>query len=235
MPTNTSTVQSVAGTGLTYLVAALAFIKRVGVLTIAWLYNLLKRVWRFTRTATTFSLRRTRELLNGPVRDIVTGPLRRALFGRRVDISLGAVLLAPIIALVTAWWVGSTFGYYALEEWALGTWNGTNPTALVFLGFGFLLAVGTVSAAVNNGLIPTAVLVSAPIFGAAVTRYGTEVTYHWGTTIVSLPNALGVATLIALGVGTPIAICGWLLGVAVRSLIRFVGLHPEGIPQMRSN
>ncbi|ELZ95965.1 hypothetical protein C440_06732 [Haloferax mucosum ATCC BAA-1512] len=232
MEVSTSTVRSAVGTGLAYLVAALAFVNRMGKRLVVLSGTLLKRLWQGTRDVTVVGLNRTRELFSGPIKDIVTGPVRRILFGRRLDVSLVALLVAPILALAAAWWVGSTFGYYALEEWALGTWDGTNPTALVFLGVGFLLALGAVSSAINNGIVPTTILVSAPIFGAAVTRYGTEVTYYWGPTVVSVPNAVGVATLIGLGVGTPIALCGWILGIAVRYLVHFVGHRPDGISQL---
>jgi hypothetical protein len=140
------------------------------------------------------------------------------VLGRRSDVSLLVVLSAPVLVLGTAWWVESTAGYAALEAWVRGTWYGTEPSLAVFLGVVLLLAVGAVSAAVNSGLVPTTVLVSGPVFGAAVVRYGTDVTYARGATVVSLPDAVTVAAAFAVGFGVPIAVCGFLIGVGVRRL-----------------
>ncbi|MFC6989376.1 hypothetical protein ACFQJD_12905 [Haloplanus sp. GCM10025708] len=129
------------------------------------------------------------------------------------------MLVAPLLALGTAWWVGTSVGYAALEGWVRGTWNGTNPSLVVFLAVALLVGLGAVSAARNSGLLPTTLLVSAPVFGAAVTRYGTEVTYSWGTAVVSLPDAVGVATAVAFGFGVPIAVCSFLVGIAIRRVL----------------
>lgn len=133
--------------------------------------------------------------------------------------SLLAVLLTPVLAAATAWWVGSTFGYATLEAWVRGTWYGTNPSLVVFLGVAALVGLGAVSAARNSGLLPTTLLVSAPIFGAAVTRYGTDASYAWGTSVVSLPEAVGVALAFAVAFGVPIAVCGFLVGAALRRVL----------------
>jgi len=170
------------------------------------------------RTVLAREFERVRDVLTGPLKERVADPLGDVLFGRRLDLSLLVVLLAPVFALGSAWWVGSTVNYATLEGWVRGTWYGTDPVLAVFLAVAGLLALGTISAALNSGLVPTTVLVAAPIFGAAVTRYGTEVTYSWGTTVVSLPNAVGVATLFALAFGVPIAICSFLLGSALRRI-----------------
>lgn len=180
-------------------------------------------LWRLTRTAGRLLgsiASRTYRALDGPVRRAVTGPVSDGLLGRRLEASLLVVLLSPVLALATAWWVGSTVGYPTLEGWVRGTWTGTDPTTAVFLGVALLLALGAASAALNSGLVPTTVLVAGPAFGAAVTRYGTEVTYAWGESVVSLPNAVGVAALLALAFGVPIAVGGFLLGVAVRRVAR---------------
>jgi hypothetical protein len=142
--------------------------------------------------------------------------VREALLGRRLEISLLAGLLSAPLALATTWWVGSTVGYPTLERWVRGTWHGTDPALVVFLGVAALLALATASAAVNSGLAPTTLLVAGPVFGAAVTRYGTEVTYEYGATVVSLPDAVGVAALFAVAFGVPIALAGFVLGRALR-------------------
>jgi len=176
---------------------------------------------------------RTRDVLTGPVQQRVAAPLRVALFGRRLDVALLAVVLTPLLALAVAWWVGSTVEYATLEGWVRGTWDGTNPVPAVFFAVAALLVLGAISAAVGAGLVPTTLLVAGPIFGAAVTRYGTEVTYNWGTTVVSLPDAVGVAGLFALSFGAPIALCGFLLGRALRRITRVLvgGSGPSSRPE----
>jgi hypothetical protein len=149
--------------------------------------------------------------------------LRVALLGKRRDVSLLIALLSPILALGTAWWVGSTVGYDTLTAWVRGTWFGTDPSLAVFLAVGGLLALGAISAGVNSGLLPTGVLVGAPVFGASVTRYGTTVTYTWGSQVVSLPEAVGTASLLAVGFGMPLALCGFVLGRALRHVMRVYG------------
>jgi hypothetical protein len=176
-------------------------------------------VGTLTRSSAQTLFQRARRLFEGPVRRVVAGPIRTGLFGRRIDVSILVTLLAPVLALATAWWLGSTVGYETLEQWIRGTWYGTSPSAFVFLAAALLVALGAVSAGVNSGLVPTALLVAAPTFGAAVTRYGTEVTYSWGTKVVSLPNAVGVAAVLALAFGVPFAVGGFLVGTAIRRLV----------------
>jgi hypothetical protein len=118
--------------------------------------------------------------------------------------------------------VGSTVGYGALEQGVRGTWDGTDPSGVVFLAVALLVALGTLSTAINSGLVPTTLLVSAPVFGAALTRYGTTVTYSWGTTVVSLPDAVGVAAAFAFLFGLPLAACSFLLGITIRRLAAVV-------------
>ncbi|WP_435118945.1 hypothetical protein [Halolamina sp. C58] len=178
--------------------------------------ELLRRVVARVRGLLKRGKRRAVELLAGPGKRFVTGPLRAALLGRETRRSLGALLSAPVLALAVAWWVGSTVGYATLVAWVRGTWFGTAPSLAVFAAVAALLLLATASAAVNSGLLPTTLLVSAPIFGAAVTRYGTTVTYAWGAEVVSLPNAVGTATAIGLGFGVPIAVAGFLLGSVLR-------------------
>jgi hypothetical protein len=174
----------------------------------------------------------TRRLLAGPVRRAVTGPVRRGLLGRRTDISAAAGLVAPLLALVAAWWVRSVGGYAMLEQAAHGTWTGTDPSAVIFLGLAALLALGTVGAAINSGLLPTGLLVAAPAFGAAVTRYGTATGTRFGPEVVSLPEAVGMAGLVAVGVTVPVTVAAFLLGYAVRRLVRvFGGAGPASRPE----
>jgi len=161
---------------------------------------------------------RIRETFIEPFKRQVADPLGNALLGQRLSVSLLILLLAPVFALATAWWVGSTVEYATVEQMVRGTWYGTDPSRAVLLAVGGLLALGTISAAINSGLVPTTLLVAAPVFGAAVTRYGSEVTYNWGTTVVSLPNAVGVAAVFALAFGLPIAICSFLLGASLRRI-----------------
>ena len=198
---------------------------------VTWLFDAVLATYRFLRRALdrlgsglrTLWRRGTQwasELLSGPVQRFVTGPLRVVLLGRRTGLSLLAVLASPALALATAWWVGSESGYAALVSSVRGTWFGTDPSLAVFGAVTALLLLAAGSAAVNSGLLPTTLLVSGPVFGAAVTRYGTTVTYTWGTEVVSLPNAVGMATLLALVIGVPIAVAGFLLGSSARCAAR---------------
>lgn len=154
--------------------------------------------------------------LSGPAKRVVAGPLRAVLLGRRAGRSLLVVLSSPVLALATAWWVGSAVSYESLVASVRGTWFGTDPALSVFVAVTALLLLAAVSAAANSGILPTTLLVSAPIFGAALTRYGTTVTYAWGVEVVSLPNAVGVAVVFGVGFGTPIAVAGFLLGACLR-------------------
>lgn len=216
-----STVRSLVWVGLVWTAAALRTLS-------GRLWQSLRTVWRRLRSLAASVRTRGRRVFDGPVKRAVSGPIRTGLFGRRLDVSLLAVVVAPVLALGTAWWVGSTVGYAALEQWVRGTWHGTNPSLAVFLAVTLLFGIGVVSAALNSGLLPTAALVAAPIFGATVTRYGTEVTYSWGTTVVSLPNAVGIATLFALGFGLPLAVCCLLVGTAIRRIVTVLG--PRSTP-----
>jgi hypothetical protein len=82
---------------------------------------------------------------------------------------------------------------------------------------------------VNSGLVPTTLLVAGPVFGAVLTRYGTET----GTTVVSLHNAVVVACGAALFVGVPFGVAAFYLGAAVRRVVRAVagGSGPAGRPE----
>lgn len=181
----------------------------------AWTATAITAVAAGTRTAA----ERVRGLLVGPGARIVGGPVKSGLFGRRLDVSLVAALLAPVLALATAWWVGSTVGYDVLADWAVGTWTGENPVMLVFVAAGALVGLGAVSAAVNSGLVPTTLLVVAPAFGAGVTRYGTTVQRYGGPDVFSLPEALAFGAFVGLAVGVPLGVLGFVLGVGLRRVV----------------
>ncbi len=185
------------------------------------LHRLTRAVWSLGASAHS----KSRMVLSGPVKQFVTGPLRTVVLGTRHDVSLVIALLSPVLALVTSWGVVSTVGYETLTVWVRGTWFGTDPSLAIFLAVGSLLVLGAISAGANSGLLPTGLLVSAPIFGAAVTRYGTTVTYTWGNQVVSLPNAVGMAILFAAGFGLPVAVCGFVLGRTLRHIVRMNGVH----------
>ncbi|ERG94207.1 hypothetical protein [Haloquadratum walsbyi] len=192
-------------------------------LMILTMWNILKRLARALWSLGITTHSKSSMVLSGPVKQFVTGPLWVVLLGKRRDVSLLIALLSPVLALVTAWWVGSTVGYETLTAWVRGTWFGTEPSLAIFLGVSGLLVLGAISAGINSGLLPTGLLVGAPIFGAAVTRYGTTVTYTWGSQVVSLPNAVGIAVLFALGFGVPATVSGLVLGRALRNVVRVYG------------
>jgi hypothetical protein len=209
-------LQSVTETAVSTLAALVQRLLDGVVTTYRFLRRLLHRFRRRSRELWNRGRRHGGELLSGPVKRFVTGPLRAVLLGRRTDLSLIAVLASPALALAVAWWVGSTLGYESVVASVRGTWFGTDPSLSVFGAVGVLLLLAAVSAAANSGLLPTTLLVIAPIFGAAATRYGTTVTYTWGAEVVSLPSAVWTAAGLALAFGVPIAAAGFLLGSFAR-------------------
>lgn len=170
------------------------------------------------RTLVVAAVAQVHEALAGPLRRTLAGPVRTALLGRRVEVSLAVSLLAVPLAAGAAWWVAG-IGFETLGAWAEGTWYGTDPNAAVLLAAAALVALAAASAAINSGLLPTALLAAGPVFGAAVTRYGTTVERGTGTAVVSLPEAVGVAALFALAVGLPLATAGFVLGAAARRAV----------------
>jgi hypothetical protein len=186
-----------------------------------FLHRLTRAGWSLGATAHS----KLSMVLSGPVKQFVTGPLRTVVLGTRRDVSVLIALLSPVLALITSWGVVSTVGYETLTAWVRGTWFGTEPSLAIFLAVGSLLVLGAISAGANSGLLPTALLVGAPIFGAAVTRYGTTVTYTWGSQVVSLPNAVGMAILFAVGFGIPVSVSGFVLGRTLRHTVRMNGVH----------
>ena len=220
-----SSLQSAFSKTVWAIVFSLAWIADLVKSVCSVIYRSLCRLIQVAQALSESSKRKTSDLLSGPMKQFVFGPFRRFLLGRRINVSLLTILVAPALALVAAWWVSSTIGYEMLVTWVRGTWFGTNPSLAVFTAAGVLVALGTLSAVTNSGILPTTLLVSAPIFGAAVTRYGTTVTYSWGTEVVSLPNAVGTAILFALSFGIPIGVTGFLLGSLFRRVVGTLRSH----------
>lgn len=152
---------------------------------------------------------------------ILVGPIKTLLFGRRSEVSVGTVLLAAVLAPAVAWWVATTSGYPPLERWVVGTWAGTDPSWIVFAGAAALVGMGTLSTTLNSGVVPTSLLVMAPLFGLASTRYGTRYTDPaLGSQVVSLPEAIEFATAVAVVGGIPLAVVGFVLGALLRRGLR---------------
>jgi hypothetical protein len=165
---------------------------------------------------------RSLAVVRGPVGRLVRGPLATLLFGRR---AAGAVLLAgvaPVVAVLTAGVVAATTGYPPLERWLVGTWTGTDPHAAVFAGAALFVGLAATSAAVEGGLLPTTALVAGPLFGVAVTRYGTTVSTGVGERVVSLPDALAFAFGVAAVGGVTVGVVGYGIGAALRRAGRIV-------------
>jgi len=161
-------------------------------------------------------------VVRGPVSRFVRGPLATLLFGRRTAVSIILVGLAAIVAALTAGVVTATTGYPPLERWLAETWTGTDPQAAVFVGGTLLLGLAAASAVVEGGLVPTTTLVAAPLFGVAITRYGTVVTTHYGEYVVSLPEALAFAFAVAAVGGVTVGVVGYGVGAGLRRAGRVV-------------
>ena len=122
--------------------------------------------------------------------------------------SLLVALAAPVLAAVAAWWVlAAVGGPETLGNWITGTWSGTD----------LVVAAGAASA----GLVPTTVLVAGPVFGAPVTRYGTE-----APRLVSLPDAVVLAAAGAAVGGGLLGAVSFRLGAAVRRVVRVLTGSP---------
>jgi hypothetical protein len=161
-------------------------------------------------------------VVRGPVARLVRGPLATLLLGRRAAGSVLLVGLAPVLAVLTAGVVAATTGYPPLERWLVETWTGTDPRAAAFVGGALLVGLAAASAVVEGGLFPTTVLVAGPLFGAAVTRYGTTVTTRFGERVVSLPDALAFAFGVAAVGGVAVGVVGYGIGAALRRAGRIV-------------
>lgn len=173
------------------------------------------------RTGAGRAARGTWTVVDGRVRPFLLGPVKTVVIGRRTGVSAALVVGSVVAAGAVAWWVAATTGYLPLQTWAEETIAGTQPHAVVFFGVAGLVALGAVVAAVNSGIIPTAIVVAAPLFGAAITRYGTPHTEpFYGSQVVSLPQALEFAAAAVLLVGVPLAVFGFVLGELLRLGLR---------------
>ena len=177
-----------------------------------WTIAKTRRTLGTLRERLTTARERLRRLAAGPLRDLLVGPVKRGLLGRHAGLSAVALLVAPVLALGANWWVVSTSNFARVEQMLRGTWNGTDPHTVVFLVAFLLVAAAAVYAAANSGLVPTTLLVSAPLFGAAFSVYGTVD----AAGVVSLPDAVAVATGVAILFGVPIALTGFVVGLALR-------------------
>lgn len=168
-----------------------------------------------------YSVRLAASGLNQYVRPVITGPVKAFMLGRRTGVSVGLILASPVSTIVVALWIRTTTGYLPLQSWVRETLTGTQPHAIVFLGVAALLGLGMLVSAANSGLVPTTLIVSGPVFGAAVTKYGTIYTEpHMAGQIVSLPEAVEFALAGAILVGVPIAMFGFVLGLLLRHGLR---------------
>ncbi|MBX0349437.1 MULTISPECIES: hypothetical protein [Haloarcula] len=212
-----SSLRSSLTTAVALAIAAVSWAAATARTATSLAWTILRGATARLQSSARTGLRESHRVLAGPLRRAVTGPVRDALLGRRLDISLLIGLLTVPLALGSVWWVDANVGYDALVELVSGTWDGTSPELGVFLAAAVLVGLGAVSAGLNSGLLPTSGLVIAPIFGAALTRYGTSVpTYGGGTTVVSLPEAVAYAAYVGVAFGVPIALCGFLLGAGLR-------------------
>jgi len=183
------------------------------VVVLAWIKQAL--TWSKHRAVTIMVWERSSAI--GSVHATLVSSVKTLLVGRRNEVSVATVLLAAVLAPAVTWWVATTSGYPPLEQWLVGTWTGTDPYWIVFAGTAVLVGIGTISAAVNSGVIPTSLLVMAPLFGLAVTRYGTRYTEPvFGPQVVSLPEAVEFATAVAALGGLPLALAGFVLGELLR-------------------
>lgn len=137
------------------------------------------------------------------------------LIGVRQEISVVAFLSAPFLAFGTEWWVVTTSSYHHIESMAVGTWTGANPEPFVFVGVGAIVAIATLFTVFNSGLIPATVLAMAPTFGIGFARYGLTTEYY-GT--VGIPDATAIGLMIAVVVGLPLGVTGFLIGTVLRRI-----------------
>jgi len=137
------------------------------------------------------------------------------LFGIRQEISVVALLSAPFLAFGTEWWVVTTASYGHIETMAVGTWTGTNPEPLVFVGVAAIIAVATLFTVFNSGLIPATILAMAPTFGIGFARYGLTTEYY-GT--VGIPDATVIGLMIAVAIGLPLGVTGFVIGTLLRRI-----------------
>lgn len=217
-------IRTAVTTSLVLAAGALAWVA-------SWVRSAVERLWRLvrtaaglTRSATARAAARAQCVATGPARDLAAGPVRTALLGRRTDVSLLVALTAPVTAVVAAWWVLTAVGGpETLGDWIVGTWSGTDPSVALAVAVTLVVAAGTASAALNSGLVPTTVLVAGPVFGALVTRYGTE-----APRLVSLPDAVVFAAAVAAVGGGLFGVVSFCLGAAVRRVVQVLTGGPGG-------
>jgi hypothetical protein len=144
--------------------------------------------------------------------------MTEGLIGIRPEVSIVALLTAPVLALGTEWWVVTTSSYPQIESMAVGTWTGTNPEPLVFVGVAAIIAIATLFTVFNSGLIPATVLAMAPTFGIGFARYGLRTEYY-GT--VGIPDAAAIGLIITVVIGLPLGVTGFLIGTVLRRMRRY--------------
>lgn len=167
------------------------------------------------------SVRWTRSFVKAEVSPVIAGPVTHFVLGRHPGVSAGVVLLSAALAPAVAWVVVTTTGSFPLQVWAQQTVTGTDPHGVLFAVAAALVGLGVVSAALNAGLLPTTLLVVAPLFGLAATRYGTTSVHPvTGPQVVSLPAALEFAAAAGLLAGVPLALLGFSLGLLLRYGLR---------------
>jgi hypothetical protein len=149
----------------------------------------------------------------------VLGGVTAGLLGVRREVSVAALLAAPLLALGTVWWVVTTTSYRRIESMAVGTWTGTNPAPLVFLGVAAIVGLAALFTALNSGLIPATVLAMAPTFGIGFARYGLTAEYY-GT--VGIPDATAIGAMVAAAIGLPLGLTGFATGTVVRRAVRYL-------------
>ncbi|RRJ31858.1 hypothetical protein [Halocatena pleomorpha] len=149
---------------------------------------------------------------------------------------MSTVAVAAIVAVTTVRYTptGPTDGgsivlrspsYIQLWDWFAATFNGNHIHQIFVIGAVVLLLGATVSAYLNSGLLPTAVLVMGPIFGLFVNRIGTPVPvidpHEPGLSYapMTLLDAIVWGGESALFLGLPITILGFTAGAVFRWML----------------
>ena len=169
-----------------------------------WAGSVTSALWDYFSAA--LGAERTRRVLER---------VTNGLIGIRQELSVVALLSAPFLAFGTEWWVVTTTSYRQIESMAVGTWTGANPEPLVFVGVTAIVAVATLFTGFNSGLIPATVLAMAPTFGIGFARYGLTAEYY-GT--VGIPDATAIGLMIAVVIGLPLGVAGFLIGTGLRHM-----------------
>ncbi|WP_241431053.1 hypothetical protein [Natrinema pallidum] len=138
------------------------------------------------------------------------------LVGRRPAVSLVVGVLAVVLALAVAAGVGATIGSGRVADVVVETWTGAELHAEVVAATCLVVGIGAVSAAITGGFIPTFALVASVPFGVGLARYGIEYTVGHMTVVVSLSEAFADGAGAAIGIGLPLAVGSYLVGISVR-------------------